>query len=627
VSLLNSAKVTGDTLGLGKGTNIEVNSVGDIIIQGTVKPVKKPPQTLGRVRQAPTPTEDLSGFFSRSGINNEDKGQTLGDAGQIRLQAKNIEFRSASIASSMSYSTGNSGDINLQTQHLQMQGTPDRQPDSKITTSTLAKGQGGNITILADNIDLSSNATIESIASGQGDSGQIELQTHSLTMVGDENGTNKIRTVTIGRGNSGNILIHADEMKLVNGNTVNSTTIGSGNGGDIKIKVTGKLLISWQGQDGEKVNTRINANANGRSGVQGWILSEPVKTTGHGGKITIEAGELELREGGQILSISQGISNNSGLAGDIVVRVQGILLIHGLRPENSPSQFLFNSGIFSNSVAGKKQADSAGNISITAQQLIMQNGGMISSDTNNNSEGGNINVYADTVNIDGKVNKVDIPTSGLYAGSSSAKTNAGIAGNITIEADNILLSNAGQMTTATQNAGGGNIILNNSGMLYIQNTTMNTSVHGGSGDGGNISIENPIFVVLNQGQIIARADKGSGGNIHIKSDQFITSSNSIIDASSILGLDGKVQIDSVDMDMEGFLVVLSDEVVEASSLMKRPCSMRGSSFTVQKLNGSPQTPHDYQAARYLPETDKIVNAYSKNSEVKLVLNNCQNQDL
>jgi filamentous hemagglutinin family protein len=598
VALLNSAKVTGDTLGAGKGTDIEVNAAGRITIRGAVKPVKNPPQNLGGVRQASTPAKDLSGFFARSGVNKDDKGKTLGDAGQINLQANNIEFGSASIASSMTYSTGNSGNIRLQTHHLQMQGTPNRLQDSKITTSTLAQGQGGNITILADNIDLISNASIESIASGKGDSGQIELQTRSLKMVSDEEGHNKVRTVTVGRGNAGNILIYADEMKLVNGGMINSTTVSSGNAGDIQVNVTGKLLISGQGQGqgGQKINTRISANANGRPGIQGWRLSEPVKTTGHGGKITIEAGELELRKGGQIQSISENISHSAGPSGDIIVRVQGTLLIHGVRPEDSPSQYLFNSGIYSNSVAGQKQADSAGNITLTAHQLVMQNGGIIRSDTNNSSAGGHIDIYVDTLDIDGKVIKPDLPTSGLYAGSSSPKTDAGTAGNIIIEADTIRLTNEGKMTTASQNAGGGNITLHNSGLLYLHNGTMTTSVHGGKGDGGNITIENPTFVVLNKGQIRAQADVGQGGNIYIKSGQFLRSNKSLVSASSKLGIDGKVKIDSPAVDMSGALFVLSSGF-DIDESFDEPCkaALAGNSFVVQPIFGVPPIPSDWKA--------------------------------
>jgi len=626
VTLLNRAKITGDTLGQGKGTDIWVNAVEQIMINeipsetSDSSEASNPSSNDKPLNQQKT-VQNYSGFLARSGINDSYKGKTLGDAGRINLQANNIKFGPVSIASSSTYSKGNSGNIHIKTNDLQMQSIFNQ--EAKITTSTFSQGRGGKITILADIINLKGGVNIESVASGHGNAGLIELQTQSLRMISNKNNdTARIRTATVSYGNAGNILIYADKMELNDGATINSETIATGNGGDIQLKVTGKLLISGQSSNVPKLNTRISANANGRPNIKDFILGEPVKLTGHGGTITIEAGELELREGGQIQSISQDISHSAGPAGNIIVRVQGTLLIHGFIQEDSTTQFSFNSGIYSNSIADKKQASSAGDITLEAEQLIIQNGGMVSSDTNNSSTGGNLDIHVSKLDIDGKVAKSDLQISGLYASSSSPKPNAGTAGSITIEADNIYLKNDGKFTTAAQNAGGGNITLNNGGTLYLHNGTINTSVRGGSGDGGNIKVNNPQFVVLNKGRIVARADAGHGGNIDIKSEQFITSQDSLISASSRLGIDGEINIDSPDMDMEGFLVVLSDDVVEASSLMKRPCSMRGSSFVVNKINGSSQTPYDYQPARYLPNTENKVTIVSKKADEKLAVPAC-----
>jgi len=197
----------------------------------------------------------------------------------------------------------------------------------------------------------------------------------------------------------------------------------------------------------------------------------------------------------------------------------------------------------------------------------------------------------------------------------------GDAGQVIITADNIQLSNS-EISTESVSAGGGSIEINNNNLVFLNNGKITASVKEGKGNGGNLAISKPNFIILKNGQIIAQAFEGNGGNINLESEQLITSPTSLVSASSKLGLDGKVQIESPDMNLDGFLVILSDDVVEASSLMKKPCSMRGSSFTVQKINGSPQTPHDYQAARYLPE-DKIVTTFKK-SDKKSVLNTCKN---
>jgi len=177
--------------------------------------------------------------------------------------------------------------------------------------------------------------------------------------------------------------------------------------------------------------------------------------------------------------------------------------------------------------------------------------------------------------------------------------------------------------TEAVSAGGGKIVINADNLVFLNNGKITASVQEGSGDGGNLTISQPHFVVLNHSQITAQAIEGNGGNIYIKSEQFISSPNSLVSASSKLGLDGEVRIESPDTDMEGFLVILPEDVMEASKLMKKPCSMRGSSFTVQKINGSPQTPYDYQPSHYLPETTGKVANVSKSSKEKLAFSTCK----
>ena len=211
----------------------------------------------------------------------------------------------------------------------------------------------------------------------------------------------------------------------------------------------------------------------------------------------------------------------------------------------------------------------------------------------------------------------------LYAdGKWIQQIRGGDAGTITINADSIQLTDGSEISTGSISGGGGSVTLNVDKLVFLSNSQVSTSVQEGVGSGGDLTITEPQFII-NNGQIIAQANEGQGGNIHIKSEKFIISSNSIIDASSTLGLDGEVQIDSVDMNMEGFLVILPDAVVEASNLMKKPCNMRGSSFTVQKLIGSSQTPYDYQAARYLSEAGSEIISASKSLNKKSALSTCK----
>ena len=204
----------------------------------------------------------------------------------------------------------------------------------------------------------------------------------------------------------------------------------------------------------------------------------------------------------------------------------------------------------------------------------------------------------------------------------------GNAGTITITVnDSLRLFNNSTITTEATSSGGGGININSPGFVFLKDSKITTSVLEGAGTGGDMNL-NPKFIVLDKSNIIARANEGHGGNININANgiyRFPPETASSIDASSKLGVDGEVVVNTPDMNMEGFLVVLSGDVMEASNQMKKPCNMQGSSFTVQKLNGSGQTPHDYQAARYLSEnSDKVVNISPKNLDRKLAFNNCKN---
>jgi hypothetical protein len=113
-----------------------------------------------------------------------------------------------------------------------------------------------------------------------------------------------------------------------------------------------------------------------------------------------------------------------------------------------------------------------------------------------------------------------------------------------------------------------------SGLLHLDNSEITTSVAVGQGSGGNITIEQPQFVVLNQAQIKAQADAGHGGNIHIIAQNFIPSVESLVSASSNLGINGQITIDSPTEDIGNQVLSLSANYLNAASLFPRSCAAR-----------------------------------------------------
>ncbi|MDM8565495.1 filamentous hemagglutinin N-terminal domain-containing protein [Candidatus Halobeggiatoa sp. HSG11] len=471
--------------------------------------------------------------------------------------------------------------------------------------------------IQADNLRLEASGII-SLSGGAGKSADIDIKISGIIeMLPDQNDifseNSTIETDSYGISDFGNIKLEAKQLSLEGGSQIglslseNSTT---------SIKIVDTLRISGQHPD-----------YNLPSGI--FKTAQRLRTKSEKDSLLeIEANRIEILDGGQISVLTVA----SGNGGTVVVKakeliVSGILKSYTGKNGNFialPSAIGAQSLALPTSVKDNKAGDS-GNIVIEAENIWLRNGGQITNTTRSDGKGGYIELITNELIAEGQQKTGNFTfNSGLASNSLSEEANAGNAGNIKLQANRIILKDNAEIATTTANATGGNIMITIPNLVYLQDGSITTSVQGGSGDGGNILIENPQLIVLNsKGQIKAQADAGHGGNINLKSDHLITSPNSQISASSRLGLDGNVKIESPDMDIEGALVTLKGEFKEASDQIKRPCSMRGSSFFVKKINGSPQTPYDYQPAQYLPEIDNKVKTVSKNSGEKLAFSTCK----
>ena len=287
--------------------------------------------------------------------------------------------------------------------------------------------------------------------------------------------------------------------------------------------------------------------------------------------------------------------------GSVFIKVNEDLTISG-RDEAA-----YFSGIYSTS---EGNTGDGGYVEVEAGRINLTDGGRIDTLTLGPGNGGTISVkVADSLTISGKNFNDRFGLAWPSAITSSSLVledkDAGNAGAITVQANTINLIDEGEISTTAVDAGGGNITVQTSNLLHLQNGgQITTSVRGGVGDGGNITVEKPTFIVLDQGQIKAQADEGHGGNINIKSDHLIRTPNSLISASSKLGLDGKIKIDSPETNMDAFLVILPYDSVETSE-PKTPCGSRSaenrSSFIVLESEGTRNSPGDLLPSSLLLE--------------------------
>ena len=647
-----------------------------------------------------------------------------GNSGNIVVQATNLIADNTKAlpyvisglrAAAFPGSTGNAGSITIDAQTLTLLN------GARLSASTASTGQGGNITVRSGTVDLISDRTqnqasliATSVASGgMGNAGNIIVATKRLTLDGGQ-----IVAATLERGNAGNITIYADNilatgafnnglspsgiftavaagaqgnagvldivsdrLQLQQGGEISSSTYGRGNAGQISIRASDFIRV-------EGVDAASNAPSNISSAVN-------PQASGTGGDLSLQTGQLQIIDGGQINSSTAG----QGSAGNINALV-GTLIVQGTSPDGTSPSFLAalsqsNSDAGSLTVtAGQARLNqggiitvastgrgNAGQIGLVVSDRLELNNGKISSDTHD-GQGGRIQLVANQLQLDndsligsnttgtGNAGEVTVTANAialtqstissqsfslgnsgtlrLVTGSlglgnnallSTAAANAGSAGDLMIQASNsVTLQSGSQISSRSTGSGrGGTIDLTARSLLLNQNSQVNASTAasdggnlrftvaenlqlrdhsllnaeaGGTGTGGNITLNTPFVIGFGNSDIIANAFQGRGGTIQITTDGIfglkfrnqLTPDNDIT-ASSQFGLNGTVQINLLSIDPTSSLAALRANLIAPNQQITQGCAAnQGSSFVISGRGGMQENPN-YQVISYAPWAD------------------------
>src|SRR6185312_14427892 len=277
---------------------------------------------------------------------------------------------------------------------------------------------------------------------------------------------------------------------------------------------------------------------------------------------------------------------------------------------------------------------SAGDITLTAKDIVATQGSLISSETFASGPGGQIKIFADTLQltdgsqiksgstfappfgrlpqgivpsgpggtititgqegstrsvlIDGAGSKIVSDSNGTGVGSnifvsansvtlqngasiSASSTGSGNAGNIWLNAGQRLMVRDSFITTEAKKAGGGNIDVIAIDRIHLANGRISTSVLEGSGDSGKIFIDPNQVVVQNNSTILTQAVHGHGGDITITTPRYLQDLTSLVDASSQFGQSGRVSIQSSTSNLSGTVAQLASKPSEAQALLQNRC--------------------------------------------------------
>lgn len=431
-----------------------------------------------------------------------------------------------------------SGDIQLVGKQITLQ-------DSRVESTTLGTEPGGNLTVNAsESVELIGNEA-EGLFStgffadtrGSGTAANLSITTGQLTVRGEA----RVSAATFGAGQGGNLTVNAAEsVELIGIDPPNDETLGT--------LFTG-LLTDAEG-------------------------------TGAAGDLSVNTRRLIVRDGAQISAATFG----EGAGGKLTVNATESVELIGASPSD-----LLGSGLFT--AVQPTATGKAGDIEVNTRRLIVRDGAQLLAGTLGVGDGGNVLVNASEYVEAAGVSPIFLLPSGVFSAADDALVrDAGVtvgnAGNLTINTNQLIVRDGGQVAASTNgNTGeGGNLIVNafqsvevrgtgpegavggssallsdatggfsNSGTMRINTGELIVGDGGqiavgnqGSGNAGNLEVQARSIVLDNQGTLTAATASGEGGDIKLQVQELVLMRhNSLISAEAGgTGNGGNIEIDT-----------------------------------------------------------------------------------
>jgi len=472
----------------------------------------------------------------------------LGEAGGIDIVAGNIDMKTG-VISSESKNAGNGGnagtiDVNAAFAVNMMDG-------ATVTTSTVGRGNAGDIRMVASDISLNNGAYISSESQSIGDGGHAGTIWIDAKNAIEINGGSHLSTTAYGvnKIGRGHIYLKAKELWMDQGSYVISESRSAGDIGlsdvDIGVDITHTwdsditaylisplqtytLLFDGVGGDGENfTNTVLDDEAataiqNGSAPFSGRFQPE--------GRLGDFDGENP--NGQWTLAIFDGQSGDDGLLNDWSLRLDGAPeLSWGGEPLEISKRLDYTESSLTISGVDTRHipAADAGEITMNiAGKMTLKNGSYISTNSQGDGKAGHIYLNAATVNME----------SGAYV--HSATSGSGRAGRIVVHATGLAkMSDGAFMSASTSGIGdaGGTDADGNELGIFVSASEFSmdgasylasaSEFPGDGGDAGNVSVDSVNDIHLSHDSYLSTTTYGRGaaGNIRMKAGKSVVMSN------------------------------------------------------------------------------------------------------
>lgn len=360
-----------------------------------------------------------------------------GSGGEIRVRAADmlVDHGGGIQSVSRKQGSGDGGSITLTADQLSIRNF------AEVSASSFGEGAAGDINIDAGSVSLAEVGTIASYANGAGDGGDIAITASSLEVEGWSmvNGSilaSMVDASSHGEGNAGALTIKASTITLADHGVISSLSSASGQGGDVMISSDSLALTG---------TAMINSSAYG---------------TGSAGDISVSASSISLAEKSLILSMTAG----KGSGGTIRLIADDTLLLHDAALTSASTSFVSGAG-------------SAGHITLQAGGRLALEESVVATSAEN-SDGGNIVIVPQLITLHAS----EITT--------SVQGGAGNGGNISLTGKAVALERS-LISANAYGGNGGNILI--AADLLLQDPDSLLSASSALGVQGVIALQAPFF--------------------------------------------------------------------------------------------------------------------------------------
>ncbi len=470
--------------------------------------------------------EATSGSININELNTS--ASSSGQAGNVKAIANNTISMIGSSINSRTSGTGNGGDIYLSARDLNLQKT------SVISAATSNIGRGGNINIDVRNLTIEDGSSIVTTTTGTtnnaGRGGDLTVNAlESLKITGTIGSgeflfSSALSTGTFGKGNAGNLTVTTGTLLLKDGGQLLTDTLpdSEGNGGNLTVTASESVQVI-----GGAISNSSRASA----------LFAKTEGTGKAGNVTIITPNLLVQDGAEV-STSSGSFGTGG--GSLTISASESVQVDGASTDGR-----FPSGV----LAFTTGAGNAGNITITTGQLLVQNGGRVSTSTGGEGKAGTVIVKAsELVQVLGTSGEGRFQSALLSEVSPGAEGNSG---DITIDTGYLSLKDGALVNTGTSGVGNaGGIAITAADAISIEGEDSQGSVsgifstvaQGAVGDSEGIKITTDSLFLRDNATVSTRTEgEGKAGDIAIAANlseitgggQIQTNSTTNFDAADI----------------------------------------------------------------------------------------------